>query len=196
MNYLEKIREKLRLYDKAIIEKDFLEKILAKFAPNYSITQISNLWLVSPLKRGKYYFNKLSLSFVDPYEVISYYMWDSLYCIGWLWVYNTYWFSTQVVEWHTVYNTKISWKKILWNTKIIFKRQRQDFFYGIDTRKTSSNCYHVMSVERAFIQRVKEGDYFTSIPKNVDKHTLLTLTQKYSSKTLQNKIQKLCLQAK
>lgn len=193
MNNLEKIREKLRIYNKKIIDRVLLEKILIKFAPNYSVRQISNLGIISPLKRGKYYFNNLGNDFINPYIIWALYMEDNLYVYGGLWIYNHYSFTTQIAEWYTIYNTKISGKKIIWNTKIIFKRQRESFFYGVDIKKFDKINYNIMSPERAFIERMKEWDYFSEIPNNVNTKKLIRLAEKNATKTIQVKIKKLCL---
>ena len=42
-NVIAKVREKLELYNKAYISKEFITKILNKFAPNYSISQLCNM---------------------------------------------------------------------------------------------------------------------------------------------------------
>lgn len=193
MNTIEVIREKLRLYDKKIITRILLEKILLKFGKNYSVSQISNLWLITPLKRGKYYFNNLWREIINPYIVWALYMDGSLYTYGWLWVYNLYGFTTQLADWQIIYNTKISGKKIIWKHKIIFKRQRESFFYGIDTVEADDNSYKIMSPERAFIERLKEWVSFTELPHKVDKTKLLKMSQKHTSKTIENKIHALCL---
>ena len=193
MNTIELIREKLRLYDKKIISREMLEKILIKFGVNYSISQISNLWLITPLKRGKYYFNNLWREFINPYVVWDYYMGEDLYTYGWLGVYNLYWFTTQLADWQTIYNTKISGKKIIWKHKIIFKRQRQSFFYGINTLHFENKSYKIMSPERAFIERLKEWVAFTELPPKVDRDILLQMSKKHASKTIHNKIHTLCL---
>lgn len=193
MNTIERVREKLRLYDEGIVEKEMLEKILSKFAPNYTISQISNLWLITPLKRGKYYFNNLGRKSVNPYIVWALYMQGKTYCYGWLWVYNLYGFTTQLADWKTIYNTQISGKKIIWKYRIIFKRQRESFFYGIETKSQNGIKYHIMSPERAFIERLKEWVLFTELPKNVDSKKLLSLTKNNASQTLFSQIKKLCL---
>jgi len=43
INKIAKIREKLDLYSKPYIKEELLQKLLDKFAPNYSITNLSNL---------------------------------------------------------------------------------------------------------------------------------------------------------
>jgi hypothetical protein len=54
------IEEKLRIYDEPFIDKDLLQKILNKFAPNYKIKTLTTRKLISPVIRGKLYFNHLS----------------------------------------------------------------------------------------------------------------------------------------
>jgi hypothetical protein len=115
------------------------------------------------------------------------------YCFWWLWAYNTYWFSTQVIEWYTVYNTKISWNRIIWKTKFIFKKQKPSFFYWIINKKSLDYEYKIFSVERAFIQLLKEGKIFKELPKNIDKEKILKLAKKYAPKTIFSKIEKLCI---
>jgi hypothetical protein len=193
LNTLENIREKLRLYDKKIIEREFIEKILTKFAPNYSVTQISNLGLISPLKRGKYYFNNLGRELVSSYSIGGVYMKWEIYAFWWLSVYNMYGFTTQVAEWYTVYNTKISGKKVIWTAKFIFKRQRESFFYGIEMQTRNTIVYSIMTPERAFIERLKEWFDFSSLPQSVDSKKLLSLSKNNASGTIISKIEKLCL---
>jgi hypothetical protein len=40
-NQRKKIEEKLRIYDKPFITNDFLQKLLATFAPNYQIKTLT-----------------------------------------------------------------------------------------------------------------------------------------------------------
>lgn len=188
-NQISKIREKLRLYDKKFIEKDILVKILTKFAPSYNIKDISSLWLISPLKRWKLYINNLSNKLEVPFVIADLYFEGKDYTFGWLWVYNSYWFSTQVIEWNTVYNTKISWDRIIWKTKFIFKKEKPGFFYGIITKNSWKNKYKVFSIERAFIQLLKEWKSFKELPENVDKEKLLKMAKKYVPKTIFSKIE-------
>jgi hypothetical protein len=68
------IREKLEVYSKAYISSEKLSRLLEKFAPNYSISQLCNYGLISPIKRGKWYMNKRSRDFINPYIVGSLYM--------------------------------------------------------------------------------------------------------------------------
>ena len=63
------IREKLRLYRKGYISIETLEKILSKFAPNYSVSQLCDKRLITPIKRGKWYINNESTEYIDPYIV-------------------------------------------------------------------------------------------------------------------------------
>lgn len=191
-NQIKIIREKLELLDK-IITKELLDKLLNKFAPSYKIKDISSLKLISPLKRWKYYINNINKQFENPYEMIKKYFEGEKYVFWWLGIYNMYWFSTQVAEWHTVYNTKISWNRIIWKTKFIFRKQRESFFYGNVINKNWDNKYNVMSEQRAFIQIIKEWQKVKNIPYNVNKDSLLQLAEKYSSKNIVSKIKQICI---
>jgi hypothetical protein len=181
------------LYGKPYITEELLQKLLDKFAPNYSITNLSNLWLIIPIKRGKVYINNKYNAFVNPFVVGDLYMWDDLYMFGWLWVYNRYSLTEQVAEWQTIYNTKISWKKVIWNSKFIFVRQRENFFYWWKKEKFDEYYYNIMTIERAFIQMIKEWKEFSNLAYWINKEKLLKLTKKYASKTVLSKIEKLCI---
>ena len=194
MTKIAKIREKLDLYGKPYIDSLLLQKILDKFAPNYTITQLVNKWLITPIKRGNIYINNSTREYIDPFIVGSLYMWDDLYMFGGMMMYNRYSLSEQVAEWYTIYNTKISGKKIIWNAKFIFVRQRESFFYGYEIKKDrfEEYPYSVMTIERAYIQMLKENKTFDSLPYWINKQKLLKLSRKYSSKTIISKVEKLC----
>jgi hypothetical protein len=192
-NQIQKVREKLDIYWKKIINKNLLEKILQKFAPSYSITDISRKKLISPLKRGKYYINNISRELENPFIIADkYFEWEK-YMFWWLWVYNMYWFSTQLIEWYTIYNTKISGDRTIWKTKFIFVKERDSFFYWNIINKNWTDRYQIMSKERAFIQMIKEKRIIKSVPADIDKQKLLIMAKRYSSKTIFSKIEKLCL---
>jgi len=190
------MREKLDLYGKPFIKKEFLLQILKKFAPNYSITDLCNKWLLTPIKRGKRYINNKTKKFINPFVVWALYMWDNIYAFWWLRIYNQYGFSEQIAEWYTIYNTKISWKRIIWNIKFIFIRQRENFFYGIKTKRVDNYTYKVLSKERAFIQLLKEKKKFRSLPPTVNTKKLEQLSKKYTSTTLYTIIRQLCISKK
>ncbi|MBW7954957.1 hypothetical protein H3C61_04045 [Candidatus Gracilibacteria bacterium] len=192
-NQISIIRDKLRLYDEKFIEKDKIDKLLSKFAPSYKIKDVTSLGLISPLKRGQIYINNLSNKIEDPFVIADLYFQGKDYAFGGLGVYNMYGFSTQVVEWYTVYNKLISGDRIIGKTKFIFKKQKPNFFYGIITKKSGDNSYLVFSPERAFIQLLKEGKNFNELPKNIDKENLLQMAKKYAPKTIISKIEKLCI---
>ncbi len=193
INKIAKIREKLDLYWKEYIDSLFLQKILDKFAPNYSITQLVNIWLITPIKRWKLYINNLTKKYINPFIVGDLYMWNDLYMFGWMMMYNRYGLSEQVAEWYTIYNTKISWKKIIWDSKFIFVRQRENFFYWTKKEKFEWKYYKVMNIERAFIQLFKEWKEFKELPYWVNKERLLKMAHKYTSKTIISKIEKICI---
>lgn len=192
-NKIKIIREKLDAYWKIFIKKDLLEKILSKFAPSYTITDLSLMWLIIPIKRGKSYINTFSKEVQDHFKVgDTYFEWWQ-YMFWWLGLYNQYWFSTQVVEWHIIYNTKVSWKRIIWKNKFILKKQIDSFFYWSKTIKEWNSTYKIMSPERAFIQMIKEWADVSKVPKIIDKEKLLKMSSKYTSKRINNIIKKICL---
>ncbi|MDD4151839.1 MAG: hypothetical protein PHR68_04455 [Candidatus Gracilibacteria bacterium] len=193
INKIAKIREKLDLYGKPYITEELLQKLLDKFAPNYSITNLSNLGLITPIKRGKVYINNKYNAFVNSFVVGDLYMGDDLYIFGGLGVYNRYSLTEQVAEWQTIYNTKISGKKIIGNSKFIFVRQRENFFYGGKKEKFEEYSYNIMTIERAFIQMIKEGKDFSNLPYGINKDKLLKFALKYAPKTIISKIEKLCI---
>jgi len=108
-NKIAKIREKLDVYGKAYIDSLLLQKILNKFAPNYTITQLVSQKLITPIKRWKLYINNRTKDYINPFIIWDLYMWDNLYMFWWMMIYNRYGLSEQIAEWTTIYNTKISW---------------------------------------------------------------------------------------
>lgn len=186
------IREKLELYRRPYIEKELVEKLLSKYAPNYTVSQLCDLWLLSPIKRGKSYFNKKSKGVIHPFVLWDLYMWDNIYMFWWMRIYNKYWLSEQVAESFTIYNTKISGKRKIWPIKYIFVRQRESFFYWIKTEEFESFSYKVMTKERAFIEALKENKVFSKIPNWIDIIKLKNMANKYASKNIIEKINRLC----
>ncbi|MDD2745516.1 MAG: hypothetical protein PHU93_03170 [Candidatus Gracilibacteria bacterium] len=191
-NQIKIIREKLVLYRNVFIPKELLEKILMKFAPSYTITDLCRKKVIRPLKRGgDTYINTLSQEFQDPYQTAAKYFDGELYAFGGLGVYASYGYSTQVIEWYTVYNTQVSGKRIIGNAKYIFRKQRESFFYGITTEKNIFGKYQILSKERAFIQMLREGKIWKSLPKNIDREKLLKLAKQHASVAIYQKIQSL-----
>lgn len=191
-NQIQQLRDRLRIYWKLIISNQQLKKLLQKFGPSYKISELSLKWLISPLKRGKKYINNLSEEEQDPYRIIDAYFDGENYIIGWIDVYNFYGLSTQVAEWYTIYNTKVSGKRIIWKNKFILKKQSSSFFYGQKKRIKANTQYIIMTPERAVIQMIKDQSIPEYIPKSVDKEKLLIMAKKYSNKRIQNKIIQLC----
>lgn len=186
------IREKLDTYGKPFVQKDFLSKILERFAPNYTINDLCTKWLLTPIKRGKRYINNQSKKFINPFIVGDLYMGSDTYMFWWLRIYNKYGLSEQVAERYTLYNTKYSWKKIIGKCKFIFVRQRANFFYDIVQEKVDDYAYKTMSKERAFIQLLKENKQFSTIPPMINKDKLQKIAKKYTNKSLYKQIQQLC----
>ena len=111
------------------------------------------------IKRGKVYINNKYNAYVNPFVVWDLYMGKELYMFWWLWIYNRYSLIEQVAERYTIYNTKISWKKIICNSKFIFVRQRENFFYWWKKEKFKEYFYETMTIERAFIQMLKDHQH-------------------------------------
>ncbi len=192
-NIIALVREKLDLYRKPYIDAVYLQKILNKFAPNYTIKQLCNLDIVRPIKRGKWYLNRKSREFINPFVVGGLYMGDELYVFGGMSVYNRYSLSEQIAEIYTIYNTKISDRKEIAGISYDFIRQRESFFYGIQREKADEYEYAIMSPERAYIQMIREGKTFPHVPKNIQKEALIQLSEKNTSKPLQSLIRKSCI---
>ena len=192
-NTISIIRDKLDIYSKPYIQFEYIQKILEKFGMNYNITQLCNKEILIPIKRGDWYINNKSKDYINPYIVWSLYMWNEIYTFWGLSAYNLYGLSTQVAEWYTIYNTKISWKKIIWNSKFLFIRQRESFFYGIKNVKSEGYMYSIMTPERAFIQLLKEKKNFNIIPYWINSSKLTKLADKYCSKNIINSVKKICL---
>ena len=193
INQIKKIREKLDLYREVFVPREVLEKLITKFAPSYTISDLCRKKVISPLKRwGDIYINNLSRDIQDPYQTAKLYFTDELYAFGGLGVYASYGYSTQVIEWYTVYNTRISGERIIGNSKFIFHKQRESFFYGITMGKNKFWSYQMLSRERAFIQMFREWKTWKSIPKDIDTKKLLELAKKHTSVLLYKKIQSLC----
>ena len=111
---------------------------------------------------------------------------------GGLGVYNMYGYSTQLIEWYTVYNTQISGSRIIGKTKYIFQKERPSFFYGITTAVSNQITYKVMSRERAFIQMLREGKTFRTLPQGIERNTLKEMAERYATKSITETIRNLC----
>jgi hypothetical protein len=59
--------------------------------------------------------------------------------------------------------------------------------------KFENKTYKVMDKERAFIQMLKENKKFDELPYGVNKEKLLKLSNKFSSKIIISKIEKICI---
>ena len=196
MNYLQIIRKKLDAIGDVFIEKELLQQVLLKFAPKYTIEDVSSKGLITTLKRGKWYINNRSKQRQNPYKTISLYFWDDLYMFWGLGVYQRYDFSTQVIERYTVYNTKISGTRKIGKAKYIFKKARKNFFYWMTTAKSWTTMYNIMSRERAFMQLLKEWSTFTRLPDGINSTKLKKLANTYASKKLYQQVLSLCISKK
>lgn len=197
INQYKKIEEKLRIYDKPFIEISLLQKILDKFAPNYKVFQLSSRWLISPVKQGELYFNRTYMKYVSRYTILWKYMQGKEYMIGWLYLYNKCWFTTQLADRITVYNTIYDGKREIAWAKFIFRKARPSFFRGKQKKESQWVIYYIMTPERALIQLLKdtkgivefkEDICYEILRNNVDKTKMKNLCQKYCSKSTQTLI--------
>jgi len=187
------LRDKLRICNEKYLNKDFLDKLISKFAPNYKIKDLAKYGLISVIKKWKWYLNNLCDNLENPYKIIDLYFDWKNYMFWWLSVYNMYNFSTQIADKFTVYNTSYSWEKKIWPYTYLFKKENPNFFYWAKLENSWPYTYRVMSPERAFIQMLKEKKDFNYLPNNLDKNNLLNLAEKYAPKYVLQKIKKLCL---
>ncbi len=155
-NKIQLLKKKLRLYNSPFIEKEFLEKIMDKFFINYQIKDLSKRWLLTPLINWKLYLNNQYHWVVSDYAVIWQYMKWKTYMIWWLFLYNQYWFTTQLSNRITVYNINYRWKKQIGNSYFIFKKVSPKFFRGKERRERQGFKYYCMSRERAMIELILE----------------------------------------
>lgn len=191
------VEEKLRIYNKPFIEFHMLKKIIDKYAPNYEIKAISAHWQISPIKNWKLYLNNLYKWYISRYAIIWKYMQDKAYMIWWLYIYNKYWFSTQLANWITVYNTIYSWQKTIAWANFIFHKVRPSFIWGKQRKQSQDVYYYVMTPERALIQLLQETnwkpefaeDIYSLINKwEINKNKTISLSKSHCSKRIQNLI--------
>lgn len=191
-NQIKQLRERLSIYGDLIIDREQLEKLIHTFAPSYKVSDLTLKWLISPIKRGKSYINNYSNQEQDAYKIVDTYFEWVRYMIWGIQVYNSYALSTQSAEWYTVYNTRVSGKRIIWKNKFIFKKQVPSFFYGSKLVKQWNFSYSIMTPERALIQMIKDKNTPEYLPRSIDKKILRDMAKKYCSKNVINKIMKLC----
>ena len=197
VNQYKKIKEKLRYYDKPFIEATLLQKIIDKFAPNYKTYQLSSRGLIDPIRNWKLYLNKLYNWYVSRYAILGKYMEWEKYMIWWLYLYNKYWYSTQLADRITVYNTKYSWKRQIAWAKFIFIKMRPSFFRWKTRKQSQDVFYYTMTPERSLIQLLQETNWKPEFEDNIyyqikqwkiNKENIIKLCKEYSSQKVQNLI--------
>lgn len=160
LNQKKKIEEKLRIYRKPFIDSVLLNELLESFAPNYTISQLTSRKLITTIRKGKIYFNELydkNVILLGTTILSQYFNWEKYYAVWWLYIYNTYWYTTQIANKITVYNLNISWEKTIAWHKFIFKKEREAFFYWIEEKDAQWYWkYNCLSRERSLIQLLKE----------------------------------------
>ena len=73
-----------------------------------------------------------------------------------LFLYNQYWFTTQLANWITVYNLTHNWNKEIGGSHFIFKKASSKFFWWKERRESQWQKYYCMSRERALIELILE----------------------------------------
>lgn len=185
------LKERLRISNKKILDKDIVQKMIDKFVPGYKVSDLCNRKLIMPIKKWEDYLNLFYSGFIDPYIIWAIYFGNKPYVFGWLQLNNVYHFTTQVAERYTIYNTIKSGKKIIWNAKFIFKQVKPSFFYGIKKKKINWYTINIMSSERALIQMIREWsslEFVKSLPDNINKDKIVELAQKHTNKKILEKI--------
>jgi len=192
------IEQKLRIYRKPFITKDFLQKIIDKFAPNYKPYQLSARGLLTPIKNWELYLNNFSdKTYISSTSILGMYMQWKTYMIWWLYLYNRYWLTQQVANYITVYNTVYSGKRKIADAYFIFIKVRPSFFRWKMRKQSQDVYYYTMTPERALIQLLidRKGkpeykeDIFYQIKKwNIDTNKTKEISTKYCSKNNQNLI--------
>lgn len=194
INQYRKIEEKLRIYDKPFIDISLLQKIIDKFAPNYKVFQLSSRGLISPIKQWELYLNKTYREYVSKQSILWKYMEGKEYMIGGLYLYNQYWYTTQLADRTTVYNTIYSGQRAVAWAKFIFHKVRSSFFRWKERKESQWVYYYTMSPERALIQLIKDNKWRLEFQEDIaykirkgdlDSKKILSLCQKYCSKNTQ-----------
>ena len=154
INQYQLLKEKLSAYNKPFIDNSLVKKLLEKFAPNYQIKTLTTRGLLTPIIRWKLYQNLCYKWYVSDYAIIGKYMENKPYMIWGLFIYNQYWFTTQLADRITVYNCDHSWKRKIWTSHFIFKRVRPSFLWWKERKQSQNVKYYRMSKERALIELI------------------------------------------
>ena len=185
MTKSEILKKKLQYYNKPFITKDFLQQLFDKFAPWYTPAEASKRWIISPIKSWQIYRNMLYTWNITRQSILWKYMKWKKYMIGWIYIYNRYWLSTQLANKITVYNTIHSWPKEIAGARFIFHKVRKSFFRWKKRRQSQDVYYYIMTPERALIELLNETN---GNPEFVDDICYQIKTGKVDTE----KIKKLC----
>ena len=180
------IKNKLSIWNQQYIAVDMIYGMLKSLKSNYSIDELVRRKIIIPIKQWSIYINMQTTRKIDSVVVGSlYFDWEPYVYWG-LALANTYWMTTQVPEWQTIYNTtKLGKKNIVKKYKYIFRKVTESFFYGVQTIQRDGYTIKVMSPERLLIQMIREGaslEFVQVLPKIVDKKKLFIMAKKYTSK--------------
>jgi len=190
------LKDKLNSYNKEILKKDFLEKLVKRFWYSYEMDDLSKLGYISVIKNGKRYYNNQIRTIKNPYIIWAAYM-DFKDCMFW-WsnLFNKYWFTTQVSNIFTVYNIHYSKEIEILGIKYDFKKVKKEFLYGKESKMINYYKLNFMSKERCFLEFVRiyisyDDNFFVDSYKLLDKNNLIKMMKKYPIKSVLDKISKI-----
>ncbi len=186
------IKEKILSTGMLILSREYLEKILQVSWKKYKIDTLVRFKYIAVVKKWESYYNLLIKDFKNPYMLWAAYMWETSYMFLGLDRYNKEWFTTQISNIYTIYNTKYSRKiQIVW-VSFVFKKVKPDFIYA--AKKYNNISY--MERERLFLEYVRDymkydDDFFIPLLDNLDIKVLKKYAKKYPIRKVAKKITKL-----
>lgn len=161
------IKHKLSLIDEQFLNVEEINLILKVSKTWYTKSDLSKLWIIEVVKRNKYYINKLYPDLPTAESIMSYYFKDKNYMFGGVKVYNNYWFTNQQAQRNEVYNTAIYWKRVIGNSKFIFRKKRSSFFRWKLRKNYNWYRSYVMTKERALIQMILDKKWKIELKENI-----------------------------
>jgi len=190
------IDSKIRLLNKQIFTKQYLEDFLKKIPQNYSIYDLTkNGGVLKVIKRDTYYLNVLYPKIVNPFVMGATYCDYQNYMFGGLALYNRYGFTDQVANKYMMYSTTMYGTKKIIDTRYDFKKVKKELIYGYKEKMIDGIYVRMMTPERAFIEFCRENTSRISTLRGIyankiDKQRLQDTLKKYPYQNIRNFIQK------
>lgn len=192
MTTLWTIKERLKIRNQPYVSADELAVVLESLEATYSIAELARRSIIVPIKKWERYINKQSTLPADPYQIWARYFDWLEYAFGGISTAYEYDFTTQVPERYTIYNTKVSGKKIIdWVYKYQFKKVRPSFFYWVAQMDVKWEPVQVLSPERLLIQMLREWasfEFLKVLPTTLDKKKLFWLAEEHASRRILSEI--------